>query len=66
MAVFVEFWELFANPDLSNQAVADAFPAEYTSDAWRTRASDGRRIFQAGAEVVLIRHAGRGGRNTGA
>lgn len=53
-AVFVEYYERFADSSLSNQDVADMLPASYTLKSRLSRTSHARSIMSRGLTVDAL------------
>lgn len=55
MNTFVQFYEEFSDPNISNQEMVERLPARYTLNSRRTRTTKARRILREGLEDDALR-----------
>ena len=48
--IFVEYYEVFSNPNLTNEEKVDRLPKHYAVSGSKTRVNCANRIFEAGLE----------------
>jgi hypothetical protein len=54
MSTFVQYYDQFRDPDISDQDMLERLPQDYTLKARRTRVSKARRIFRERLELEAL------------